>query len=114
MVENGLRGPFALSDSIIDEQVSPDLPGAYVLGESDDLVNFRVVFVGRSDINVNNQLHVHVGSYTRFKFQYCSSAQHAFEKECGLYHDFVPFDNPIHPQRPAGTAWKCPRCSLLG
>jgi len=114
MAQNGLQGPFALSDQVIDEEVSQIRPGAYVLEESADLVNFRVVYVGRSDINLNNQLHVHVGTYKRFRYQYCSSAQAAFEKECALYYDFEPRDNPVHPQRPAGTQWKCPRCNLFG
>jgi hypothetical protein len=114
MAENGLHGPFALTDQVIDQEVSQGQPGAYVLEESADLVNFLVVYVGRSDTDVNNQLHVHVGSYKRFRFDYCSSAQSAFEKECALYHDFEPRDNPIHPQRPAGTKWKCPRCSSFG
>lgn len=114
MAQNGLLGPFALSDRAIDQEVSPGRPGAYVLEESSDLFNFRVVYVGRSDTNVNNQLHVHVGSYKRFRYEYCPSAQAAFEKECALYHDFEPRDNPIHPRRPAGTDWKCPRCRLIG
>jgi hypothetical protein len=114
MAENGLNGPFALSDRVIDREVGQNSPGAYVLEESADLVNFRVVYVGRSDTNVNNQLHVHVGSYKRFLYQYCSFAQAAFEKECALYHDFKPPDNPIHPQRPSATRWKCPRCSSFG
>jgi hypothetical protein len=113
MGQNGLRGPFALTDQVIDQEVRASQPGAYVLEESADLVNFRVVYVGRSDTDVNNQLHVHVGSYKRFLYEYCSSAEAAFEKECALYHDFEPRDNPIHPQRPAATKWKCPRCSLF-
>jgi hypothetical protein len=113
MAQNGLLGPFALTDRVIDQEVDPNHPGAYVLEDSSDLVNFRVVYVGRSDTNVNNQLHVHVGSYKRFRYEFCSSDQAAFEKECALYHDFEPRDNPIHPQRPAGTSWKCPRCGLF-
>src|ERR1700683_4645265 len=101
MAENGLLGPFALTDRVIDQQVVQSRPGAYVLEDSTDLVNFRVIYVGRSDTNVNNQLHVHVGSYKRFLYQYCASAQVAFEKECALYHDFEPQNNPIHPQRPS-------------
>jgi hypothetical protein len=114
MAQNGLQGPFALTDRTIDQEVVQNQPGVYVLEESADLVNFRVVYVGRSDTNLNNQLHVHVGSYKRFRYQHCGSAQAAFEKECALYHDFEPRENPIHPQRPSGTQWKCPRCNLLG
>jgi len=112
MAHNGPLGPFALTDQVIDQEVRPGQPGAYVLEESADLVNFRVVYVGRSDTDVNNQLHVHVGSYKRFRYNYCVSAQAAFERESALYHDFEPRDNPIHPQRPAGTKWTCPRCGL--
>lgn len=114
MAQNGLRGPFALTDEVIDQEVSPSRPGAYVLENFGDPPEFRVDYVGRSDTDVNNQLHVHVGSYKRFRYEYCDSAQAAFERECSLYHDFEPRDNPIHPQRPPGTRWKCPRCRLFG
>ena len=113
MAQNGLRGPFALSDQVIDREVTENGPGAYMLGDSADLVNFRVVYVGRSDINLNNQLQVHVGSYKRFRYEYCTSAQAAFEKECALYHDFEPRDNPVHPQRSPRMEWKCPHCKLF-
>lgn len=114
MAENGLHGPFALTDETIDAEIKERRPGAYALEGSSDLIHFRVLYVGRSDMDVNNQLHVHVGSYKRFRYQPCSTAQAAFEKECALYHDFEPRDNPIHPQRPPGTDWKCPRCGLFG
>ena len=111
---NSLRGPLALKDHVIDEEISQESPGAYVLEESRDLVSFHVAYVGRSDRDINNQLHVHVGSYKRFQYEYCSSAEEAFQKECNLYHDLEPRDNPVHPRRQPGTAWKCPRCKLLG
>jgi hypothetical protein len=39
----------------------------------------------------------------------------AFEKECHLFHDFgeTSLDNKIHPARPSGSNWKCPRCRIL-
>jgi hypothetical protein len=108
--ENGLHGPFALTDSTIDEVIREQSPGAFVLDASDEGSVFRARFVGRSDLDVNNQLHVHVGSYKRFKFVYCPSAQAAFEKECALFHDFEPTDNVTHPRRPRGSRWACPHC----
>lgn len=111
---NSLRGPLALEDHVIDDEISRESAGAYVLEESRDLVRFHVTYVGRSDRNINNQLHVHVGSYKRFQFQYCSSAEEAFQEECNLYHHFEPRDNPVHPRRQPGTTWKCPQCKLLG
>jgi hypothetical protein len=38
----------------------------------------------------------------------------AFEKECSLYHDFESQDNLLHPRRPTGSGWLCPRCRLFG
>jgi hypothetical protein len=112
--ENGLQGPFALTDSVIDDVVLLQSPGAFVLDSSEDGPSFRAVFVGRSDLDVNNQLHVYVGTYKRFKFIYCPTAQRAFERECSLFHDFEPTDNVHHPLRPRGSNWNCPRCKLLG
>lgn len=114
MEGNGLRGPFALSDEIIDEQVNDRRPGAFALDDSRLGGEFNVAFVGRSDLDLNNQLHVYVGKYQRFKFIYCSSPQAAFERECALFHDFAPRDNAIHPRRASGSAWTCPRCTLIG
>ncbi|HTS46793.1 MAG TPA: hypothetical protein VMH05_02550 [Bryobacteraceae bacterium] len=112
--ENGLQGPFTLTDSGIDDAVRLNSPGVFALDDRDDGTGFRIVFVGRSDIDVNNQLHVYVGAYKRFKFIYSSSSRAAFETECLLFHDFDPYDNHYHPHRPAGSRWTCPGCKLLG
>jgi hypothetical protein len=88
--------------------------GLFALDDSDNGTRFSIVFVGRSDLDVNNQLHVYVGTYQRFKFVYCSSARAAFERQCSLFHDFDPRDNLVHPLRQANTNWNCPRCKLFG
>ena len=106
-----MRGPFILSDSSIDREVIMTSPGVYILEDSYDLVSFYVAYVGRSDIDVNNQLHVHVGAYERFHYEYCPSALVAFTEECRLYHTFEPPDSFVHPRRPSGTDWTCPQCS---
>jgi hypothetical protein len=113
MFRNGLRGPYSLTDNVIDQEVPQTSPGAFALDNSEDGVRFHATYVGRSDCDVNNQLHVHVGTYKRFKYKYSSSPQEAFKSECGFWHDFEPQDNVIHPRRPMGTAWTCPRCSLF-
>ncbi len=107
-----LRGPFRLNDDVIDREVAPYRPGVFVLGGSgtSTLPDARV---GRSDINVNNQLHVYVDSYSYFSFEYCASARDAFEAECRLFHEVKPHDNVVHPARPSGATWKCPGCGLL-
>lgn len=112
LLGNGLEGPFALTDDAIDEVVRERSPGAFVLESTNE--GMRSVFVGRSDFDVNNQLHVYVGAYTRFKFVYAPSPRAAFERQCVLFHDFDPTDGTGHPFRPPGTDWTCPRCKLLG
>jgi len=112
MVRNGLRGPFDLTDDVIDREVLQKSAGAFALDDSQDVGDFNGVYVGRSDFDVNNQLHVHVGAYKRFKYEYCSSPQDAFNSECRLWHDLEPQDNVMHPGR-RGKPWRCPRCSLF-
>ncbi len=109
-----MKGPYWLSDSNIDDKVTKTSPGVYELLKSYD---GPVKYVGRSDSDLNARLKHWVGrDYTYFKFQYCSSAKTAFEKECRLYHyhgGSDKLDNKIHPQRPAGTDWKCPVCDIF-
>ncbi len=107
MASSGLKGPYALTDDMIDDEVTRTSAGAYALGKlSGD--TFYIEYVGRSDTDVNNRLHDHVGNYPKFKYDYFGSAKAAFEKECNLYHDFNPSDNKAHPARPNGANWKCP------
>lgn len=74
MALNGLSGPYALSDSTIDAEVKERSAGVYLLDGRENGGGFSVSYVGRSDADVNNQLHVHVGRYRRFKFRYYSRA----------------------------------------
>lgn len=113
MATTGLKGPFDLDEETIDAEVTRTSPGAYALDSGTDASKFYVFDVGRSDTDVNDRLHKHVGNYKRFKYEYYSSAKAAFEKECNLYHDFEPSDNKTHPARPTGSGWKCPRCKLF-
>ena len=112
MPSSGLKGSYPLTDQGIDENVTKASPGAYACGHVKDN-SFYVDYVGRSDDNVAGRLKDHVGKYARFKYEYYASAKTAFEKECKLYHDFNPSDNKIHPARPSGSGWKCPRCSAF-
>jgi hypothetical protein len=34
----------------------------------------------------------------------------AFEKECEMFHQFMPTGNFLHPSRPPASDWTCPRC----
>jgi hypothetical protein len=116
MANTGLNGPYKLDESTIDRVVTRKSPGAYALGASDSNT-FYIRYVGRSDVDIAARLKQHVGKYPHFKFDYYSTAKAAFGKECGLYHDFGgpqgQLDNEVHPARPDGTDWQCPRCSVF-
>ncbi len=108
-----LKGPFHLNDGAIDREVERCRAGVFVLSRQ-GFADSDYLFAGRSDIDVNNQLHVYVGAYRFFNFEFCASEQEAFAAECHLWHDLKPHSNPAHPARPVKSAWKCPRCELFG
>ena len=114
MASLDMLGPYNLTNNEIDRVITRTSPGNYALGYTKEKT-FNVCYVGRSDNDVNARLKSWVGktSQPQFKFSYASSAKTAFEKECHNYHDFNPVDNTIHPDRPANTNWKCPRCNIF-
>jgi hypothetical protein len=113
----GMKGPYALTKSKIDEVVTRTSAGNYALGYTNDKGAFIPRYVGRSDSDVNAELKSKVSTkHKQFKFSYATSPKAAFEKECRNYHDFGgkdKLDNDIHPARPAGTDWKCPVCKIF-
>ncbi len=120
MPSTGLKGSYVLNVETIDKVVTRTSAGAYALGKqkkTKDKKTFIISYVGRSDDDINNRLKKWVGKYPRFKFDYYGSPKAAFEKECNLYHDWGEkdtLDNDIHPDRPDGSNWKCPRCKIYG
>jgi hypothetical protein len=114
MAETGLRGPFALTTEEVNKEVANTSPGTYALDQGHDSGGFHISYVGRSDTNVNERLLEHVGKYKRFKFEYYGTPREAFDKECGLYHDFNPPAKIQHPTRPNGSGWKCLHCKIWG
>ena len=46
MVRNGMRGPFMLTDNVIDREVPEKSAGAFALDDSEDALRFHVVYVG--------------------------------------------------------------------
>lgn len=113
-----MQGPHSLTTSNIDGVITRTLPGVYALYIA---YNGAEYYVGRSDSDVGKRLKNHVGErsptarskYEYFKFDYATSPKDAFESECNLWHYHQPPDNQNHPQRPAGTNWKCPRCNIF-
>jgi len=115
MAKLNMRGSYELTNEKIDEVVTKTSAGNYALGYVKDN-SFYVKYVGRADSDVNDRLKKWVGYYDCFKFSYASSPKAAFEKECENYHDFgetKSLDNKIHPDRPDGASWKCPKCDNL-
>lgn len=114
MASSGLQGSFPLTREGINNNVTRTSPGAFALGYRRENT-FYPKYVGRSDLDVNDRLHDHIGERPRFKFEYYDTAKAAFEKECRLYHDFKEYlDNKIHLRPSAGADWKCPRCDKYG
>jgi hypothetical protein len=111
---SGLKGSFPLTRVQVDAHVSVVSPGIFALGHrSADGSKFTIARIGRSDSDVNRRLHDYIGRYPHFKFGYAPSSAAAFERECALYHQLKPRDNKAHPQRPAGTIWRCPMCEIF-
>jgi hypothetical protein len=110
MLKTGLQGPYRLTYEGIEKAVRCRSAGAYALGHITPNGSFCVNHVGRSDTDIAAKLREFIGSDAYFKFGYFPSSRAAFEKECELFHDFNPPGNRVHPGRPAGSRWACPRC----
>lgn len=106
----GLRGPFSLTPDVIDEELADKCPGAYALGFIDHLGRFSITYVGSAGEDLKSKLRSHTGTATHFKFRHFAEQRQAFEKECEMFHQFMPTGNFLHPSRPPGADWTCPRC----
>jgi hypothetical protein len=115
MANSGLHGPYDLTQSGVLNNVKGVGPGAYALGRVGQDGTFYIDYVGRSDDDLAARLQQHTPErYPKFKHGFLSSAKAAFDKECALFHDFSPPDNKVHPARPRGANWSCPRCAAFG
>lgn len=117
MASLNMQGPYPLSSANITREVTRTSAGNYALGYVNAEDIFIVRYVGRSDSDVAARLRQHLGeNYKCFKYSYAVSPKAAFEKECRNYHDFGEnrnLVNSLHPDRPAGTYWKCPCCRIF-
>jgi hypothetical protein len=110
LVGAGLHGPFALASDAIDEELVDNCPGAYALGYTDRLGRFSITYVGSAGEDLKAKLKGHIGTAALFKFRHFAGQKQAFEKECEMFHQFLPVGNFLHPSRPPGADWTCPRC----
>mgnify|MGYP000931658411 CR=1 FL=1 len=104
----------ALSAANVALTVPANTAGSYVLGPVAANGRLDAHYVGRSDTDLAGRLTQHVGKYAAFVFATASSPMAAFHQECELFHEYKPTDNRIHPDRPANSQWKCPRCTQFG
>jgi hypothetical protein len=59
---------------------------------------------------LKSKLKGHIGTASQFKFRHFALQRQAFERECEMFHQFLPVGNFLHPSRPSGTDWTCPKC----
>jgi hypothetical protein len=110
MRTSGLIGPFRLAVDVIAAEVAQHTPGAFALGDTDGHDRFCVAYVGSCASDLRQRLLDYVGTARFFKFRAYESGETAFAKECELFHAFMPIGNVLHPERRAGSDWRCPRC----
>ena len=106
---SGLKGSFPLTKESIEKEVKRIEPGVFALGVMNER-RFQMLLVGRSDSNLAKTLKTYVGKANCFKYETYLEPEHAFRKECELFHFFKPRANQFHPRRSKGTDWVCPDC----
>lgn len=118
MPSTGLHGPHQLTTQNVDAVVRGRGPGTYALGRVDQNNVFIVAYTGRSDTDLNGRVKDWVSSkYPHFKYGFFDTPKAAFDRECGIFHEFGEtnlLDNDIHPARPKGSDWKCQHCKTWG
>ncbi len=109
-----MEGPYGLDIKTIEERVNRVSPGNYALGKKNEKGTFLVSYIGRADTDISAELKAWVSKshMPLFKFRYATSSRDAFGIECENYHDFIKDGKGKHPERPAQTDWKCPRCNF--
>ena len=117
MASLDMLGPFTLTDDEVNARVPENVIGNYAFGYIDKEDGaFVVCYVGRSDSDLKKEIKQQMRTYrakgcTHFKYSIAKSVKEAFEKECRNYHDFggdTKLHNKNHPDKPDGTAYKCP------
>ena len=114
MTKTGLMGPYRLDFDTIDAAIRRSSAGVFALGYTNNEGKFCINHIGRADTDMKGKLRNCIGQATLFKFGYLPNSRAAFLKECELFHDLAPPGNRVHPGRPQGTSWECPRCRIFG
>jgi len=115
-MNTGLYGPYNLDNENIDTHVIGTGPGAYALGYVNNGGGLAVLYIGRSDDDLNGRLKNHIGEkYSSFKYIFYRTAKDAYNKECQLWHSFGGerlLENKIHPDKGINKDWVCPICGV--
>lgn len=108
-----LLGPMRLAYDEITDSLPRVAPGVFAVGHRGPDGKFYVDYIGRADRDLREKLLSLIGSGNLFKFRQTPSNEAAFHAECDLFHELKPPGNRMHPDRPAGTNWECPRCRFF-
>ncbi len=108
-----LNGPLILALDEIRRNVPSNASGVFAIGHLAPPGTFLIASVGISYGSLRDDLAGKIGTASHFRFRVYEGHKQAFEKVCHMYHDFRPSGNVLHPARPRGAAWTCPRCSGL-
>ena len=112
MQHQGLGEAYPLTFDSVNAVVPAAQAGVFALGYVDAQDRFCITFIGGSFDNLRQALCNQIATASLFKFRPYPSALGAFEAMCVLFHDFRPIGNALHPERHAGSSWRCPRCAL--
>ena len=104
-----MKGPFLLNGIDVYFHVPLTIYfGVYVITNSQN----KVLYVGRSDTNLQHRIKDHIGEkfdYHSFYYEEAYSRKDSYEKECYYWHKYLPRDNDIHPDHPDDMRYlKCP------
>lgn len=81
MASLGMQGPYAFTSAKIDEVVTRKSHGNYALGHTEDDSKFIVQYVGRSDVDVKQELKARLdGKYKKFRYSYATSPKSRLRK----------------------------------
>ena len=111
---NKMKGPYDLTNEVIDKEIEKDRIGDYLLTKNlTGSFDNNIHYVGRSGVLIT-RLNQHVDDkedYKRFKFCYAKDSEEAYKRECEDYHKYVKYgklENKNHPDSPDGTDLPCP------
>ena len=114
---NNFLGPYSLDFETIDINVLSNSIGNYLICSLGKDGKYYVLYVGRSDVDLNDRLKDHVNeeqNYKYFFFKYAKSDVDAYNVECKCYHEYgenEKLNNIYHPDKPNGKTYvKCYFC----